>query len=71
MHDDGYRDLTPDFPYEVDYRIGANHITLKEKGNPRYSIASFIFKDENGNHIQKKDLNMYLFSKQTAKKIAA
>lgn len=53
MKNDTYRDLCPDYPYEVAYRIGWQYIALVERGNARYRVPDFILKDENGAIVKK------------------
>lgn len=68
MIDDSYRSLTPEFPYEVEYRIENNHIKLV--GSPaRYLRSSFVFTLEYGTIIDVKDLPKYVRRKTKVRKI--
>lgn len=67
MIDDSYRALTPEHPYEVDYRIGDNHFVIK--GSPaRYSTKSFVFTTETGIIIDRTYLWRFVQSKNQMKR---
>lgn len=69
MKNDTYRDLCPDYPYEVSCRInGRDYISLVERGNARYQTSAFLLKTDDGVEIKKMFLSEYVPCKTTPRR---